>query len=227
MEATGMPTESTVEHPDGMGGYFVARDANTRQVYRFDPTTKQRTTLFGPSEHTNGSQHFSGRWYQGTGTTQWALGSFFGGDEVGLGSFSLQAGQIYKTSVSFNWAESKVGVVLQGSWGSGRWLTPVTSLAAMQEGSFFWESATRTLFVWQHGGGSPAVRAWDPGAGFAALTFFRLDGSEHRLLAHHYSTASTYYAQPRAVVAPDGRLVMWTTNMNGSSRRDIFVAEVP
>jgi hypothetical protein len=28
-------------------------------------------------------------------------------------------------------------------------------------------------------------------------------------------------------MAPDGKLVMWTSNMNGSARFDVFMARVP
>jgi hypothetical protein len=51
---------------------------------------------------------------------------------------------------------------------------------------------------------------------------------EVRLLAHHDSSpGNDYYAQPHATLSPDGRLVMWTSNMNRSRRKDVFLAVVP
>jgi hypothetical protein len=65
------------------------------------------------------------------------------------------------------------------------------------------------------------------------IGFVRLDGGDTRLLAHHYSTlpnsggADAYWSQPHAHVAPDGTLVMFTSNMANGPRVDVFLAEVP
>lgn len=50
---------------------------------------------------------------------------------------------------------------------------------------------------------------------------------EVRLLAVEASTADDYSSYPQPTLAPDGRLVMWTTNMNGSGRTDVFIARMP
>jgi hypothetical protein len=50
-----------------------------------------------------------------------------------------------------------------------------------------------------------------------------------RLLAAHDATGTSYDTggQPHPTMAPDGKLVMWTSNMNGSGRFDVFVARAP
>jgi hypothetical protein len=50
---------------------------------------------------------------------------------------------------------------------------------------------------------------------------------EVRLLAVEASSGSDYANYPQPTLAPDGRLVMWTTDMNGSDRTDVFIARVP
>ena len=58
-----------------------------------------------------------------------------------------------------------------------------------------------------------------------AEDYLRLD----RILAAHDATGTGYDTggQPHPTLAPDGKLVMWTSNMNGSARSDVFVARVP
>ncbi len=55
----------------------------------------------------------------------------------------------------------------------------------------------------------------------------RSDGSDARLLLHHYSINPVYFADPFGKPSPDGRVVIFNSNMNGSGRYDLFVAEMP
>jgi len=48
-----------------------------------------------------------------------------------------------------------------------------------------------------------------------------------RLLAHHYSQVTDYYAQPHATISPDGKLVLFGSDMSGSGRIDAFLVVVP
>lgn len=54
-------------------------------------------------------------------------------------------------------------------------------------------------------------------------------GGDVRLLAATDAVGTAYGTggQPHPTLAQDGKLVMWTSNMNGSSRYDTFVARVP
>ena len=60
-----------------------------------------------------------------------------------------------------------------------------------------------------------------------AIGIVRSDGSDARLFAHHYSAHPGYYDDPYAQPSPDGKVVIFTSNMNGSGRYDLFVAEMP
>jgi hypothetical protein len=48
-----------------------------------------------------------------------------------------------------------------------------------------------------------------------------------RLVAVHDSRGITYEGQPQSTFAPDGKLVMWTSDMGGQPRTDVFVAKLP
>ena len=100
---------------------------------------------------------------------------------------------------------------------------------AMTEGSFFWDGAGGTLYVWQNGGGDPTgqVSAYEPKAGFSALMLMRADWSDARFLAHHWTLGATFNEMPRGMISPDGKVVLFSSDMNGSGRRDVFLVEVP
>ncbi len=150
---------------------------------------------------------------------------------MGGGTFTSQSGEIYKTrDLTFDWAENKVNAVHQGPFQQGQWLETKGSLGEVTQGSFYWDAGAGTLYVWQNGGGDPTgnVRLYDARPGFEAVVFVRADGSDYRFLAHHWSSeAGGFFSLPSPQISPDGRLVMWRSNMNNSGRRDILVAEVP
>ena len=54
-------------------------------------------------------------------------------------------------------------------------------------------------------------------------------GGDIRLIAAHDATPGGYDTggQPHPTLSPDGKLLMWTSNMNGSARFDVFVARIP
>jgi hypothetical protein len=60
------------------------------------------------------------------------------------------------------------------------------------------------------------------------MGFVSLSG-DMRLLGATDATGTGYNTggQPHPTLAPDGKLVMWTSNMNGSGRYDTFIARVP
>ncbi len=57
----------------------------------------------------------------------------------------------------------------------------------------------------------------------------RSDGSDQRILVHHYSYQKPidYWSLPFGMPSPDGKVVIFNSNMNGSGRYDLFIAEVP
>src|SRR5258705_12995475 len=62
-----------------------------------------------------------------------------------------------------------------------------------------------------------------------AIGVQRSDGSDQRLLLHHYSAnpGPSYWAIPWGTPSPDGKVVIFNSNMNGAGRYDLFVAEMP
>jgi hypothetical protein len=76
------------------------------------------------------------------------------------------------------------------------------------------------------------VDQWKRGGAYAIyqgmIGFVSLAG-DVRLLAAHDAIGGDYGTggQPHPTLAPDGKFVMWTSNMNGSGRYDTFIARVP
>jgi Big-like domain-containing protein len=60
-----------------------------------------------------------------------------------------------------------------------------------------------------------------------AIGIERADGSDKRLLLHHYTHNPTYFDLAWGQPSPDGKVVIFNSNMYGSGRYDLFVAEVP
>jgi len=60
-----------------------------------------------------------------------------------------------------------------------------------------------------------------------AIGAVRSDGSDARLLVHHYSINPIYFADPFAQPSPDGKVVIFNSDMAGSGRYDLFVVEMP
>ena len=62
-----------------------------------------------------------------------------------------------------------------------------------------------------------------------AIGVQRSDGSDQRLLLHHYSLEKPldYWTLPFGMPSPDGKVVIFNSNMGGSGRYDLFIAEMP
>jgi hypothetical protein len=60
-----------------------------------------------------------------------------------------------------------------------------------------------------------------------AIGFMRLDGSDIRFLAHSYNEIVDYWKIPRAMVAPNGKLVVFDSEFRGKGNGDVYVVEVP
>jgi len=68
-----------------------------------------------------------------------------------------------------------------------------------------------------------------PGSGYLApggMIFVTANG-QRRLLGHPYNTSTNYTTYSFARMSADGRYVMFTSDMHGSARTDVFLAEVP
>jgi len=62
-----------------------------------------------------------------------------------------------------------------------------------------------------------------------AIGVERSDGSDQRLLLHHYSIQIplVYWSLPMGMPSPDGKVVIFNSDMDGSGRYDLFIAEMP
>ena len=60
-----------------------------------------------------------------------------------------------------------------------------------------------------------------------AIGFMRLDGSDMRFLAHSYNEAGDYFKIPRAMIAPNGKLVVFDSEFRSAGGGDVYVVEVP
>ena len=235
-------------HLEGIRSLFVSSDPDiaTGPQYYYDPYTSRQVSTLTASQVSPDGQHRSGQWVQpdaqlsgGSLLKQWYLWSGFEDGIVTPGSWTLQGGQVYWTTPGYAPVYQKLSIGVQSvrQLVTGdpnrvaRQLAKATSLAAMVEGSFYFDAATNRVYVWMAGGGSPAgaVELRAPGGVHDGIAFIRADGSDVRLLAHHYShRPSNYWDIPRATVSADGKLVVFSSNQNATGgRSDVFVAEVP
>ena len=227
-----------VVHPAFMRSYFVSVDPYDDVEYYINGASAPVNTL-QPDQHSDGVMHRGDQWIQTDAMTggnllnQWYLYSAYADGETNLGGWTLSSGNVYWTTVGFDWNEAGVGVqeVDQTSGSTSvQTLRKATSVANMTEGSFFWDGAANRLYVWAQGGGSPGTRvnAFANSNIHDGIAFVRVNGSEMRLAAHTYSRGTTYETQPHATISPDGLMVMWTTDMGvAGGRGDVFVAEMP
>src|SRR5207249_7975014 len=60
------------------------------------------------------------------------------------------------------------------------------------------------------------------------ISIVRLSPLDVRLIAAHDSVVSNYDQFPKSTLSPDGKFVMWTSDMNDSrGRTDVFIAKLP
>ena len=237
---------STEIHSGAVRHYFASFDADLSSgpQWRFDPSTNTQMTipsLAGQQGLSVYLQHRADQWVmsdQELGndlTKQWVLVDSYN-DGWENESWALDNGEVYVSTISYTYDQQQVGIKSVRQYVAGTTtkvasqLAVATSRAAMTEGSFYYDASTRKLYVWATGGGSPAGRV-DPrvnGKIHDGVGFYRLDGSEVRLLAHHYELGTSYWSTPRSTVSADGKIVLFDSNMNNSSgRSDTFLVEVP
>lgn len=110
------------------------------------------------------------------------------------GTWTLVSGNIYSAVVDWapQYQKPAIGIqaVLQYSGAAGfqsfnYTLLGVTSQGAMTAGTYFYNSATQTVYVWQVGGGTPMVRLYAAAGNMMGLAFIKADGTDARLLCHH------------------------------------------
>src|SRR5262249_14637851 len=102
--------------------------------------------------------------------------------------------------------------------GSGNWIQSDTEL----------HNDLLRQWTYVTGESGPSLAWYSQLAWKSAIGLQMSDGSDQRLLAHHYGLAPfSYFETPWGKPSPDGKVVIFNSNMNGSGRYDLFVVEVP
>jgi hypothetical protein len=166
------------------------------------------TNTFGPvqTNGSNGIQYFShfanprGMWI----TVNNQLTAPFSEQRV-----TVSGGQFVQVPILANSALSG------DTHGAGNWVQSDAELGGNLNRQWVYVDGNGTA-AWSN------LLAWNQ-----ALGVLRADGSDARLLAHHYSTNINYWDYPFVLPSPDGKVVIFNSNMLSSGRYDLFVAEVP
>ncbi len=95
--------------------------------------------------------------------------------------------------------------------GNGNWIQHPTDLNDQ------W-----ALFLY-YGGLQPTGSTWLAPGGMVLMT----PNGQRRLLGHPYNATTIYNYYSFAKFSPDGQYVLFTSDMNGSGRSDVFLAELP
>ena len=156
-------------------------------------------------------------------------------------TWNLNSGQIYSSVVDWNprYQKPDIGITgvfqYSGSVGSRvltHTLTEAANFAAMTEGSFWYDAAAETVYVWCFGGGSPLnrVQPMSSAGNALGLAFIRADGLDGRILVQHgnYNWTSDYYAFSFGTWSPDGLVSLFRSSWGlESGRMDFYVAFSP
>jgi hypothetical protein len=158
---------------------------------------------FGPVQNTGTNFWFA---HNANLRSQWVTQDANGIFPFGEDRYSVSGGQVVKTTILNN---------SLGNLGhhSGNWVQSDAELGGNLNRQWSFTSgygADNSQFIWRQ-----------------AVGVQRSDGSDQRLLLHHYSVNPTYFAIPWGKPSPDGKVVIFNSNMNGAARYDLFVAEMP
>ncbi|MGH9867391.1 MAG: hypothetical protein ACREAA_04395 [Candidatus Polarisedimenticolia bacterium] len=244
-------------HPAAVRGHFALNDPdvttfpNNDYVPHPDPDDDQvpQTAIFSdPGAFI--TDHGAGQWIQPSADpNQWYWGNSLRDGEAYVAAWKRQGGSsVYRTSIDYGpiYLKPAIGIraVYQTASGDStllnRNLSPVASEAQMTEGTFHFDDGGTPglgtddrLYVWPHGNitlspQDQSIQMYAPTPIHWGIGVRRLNGSDRRLLAHNYSWAFDYLETPWATTSPDGKLVVFQSNMGRrGGRTDVFVAEVP
>jgi len=126
--------------------------------------------------------------------------------------YSVSGGQIVKTQLSY---ASGAGLLAHHS---GNWVQSDAELGGNLGKQWYYMTGFKTT-------GTGSGWLWPDAVGLGVA-----DGSDKRILCHHYDATlfnTVYFASPWGKPSPDGKVVIFNSDMNGSGRYDLFVAEVP
>lgn len=216
--------------------------------FYFDPARPGKpieTANYADANHFAPSHHAL-QWIQNTtDASQWYYGSNYDEGRVSAKGWSRHAGEVYYSSIDWGprYQKPEIGVrsVYQADPANPallrHTLTPAPSIREISEGSYFYDRERGQVYAWLHGGGNPSEQTVlaAPGPIHDGIGARRMDGSDVRLVAHHYSWPGGQWAyrhSPFATTSPDGKLIMFTSNMGlrdlvSVGRIDVFLVEIP
>jgi len=193
-----------------------------------------------PSRYAFVASHRAGQWIQpATDATQWYWGDNTSDGDASAVAWTQYSGQIYRTSINWGTTYQKPTIGIKAAYQADpsdpnrlRYtLVPKGSVGAVTQGSYYYDSGNQTLYLWAKNGGDPGTRVslFAPTAIHRGIGVGRANGSDLRLLCHNYVWHSGDYTDnPFSTTSPDGKLVMFHSNMGKKgSRWDVFIAEVP
>jgi Big-like domain-containing protein len=177
----------------------------------------------------------------GTGTVRvWDLSNNTLGSVQSVSSYFHNAdlrGQWVHTNTNFSAPFGQIRQVVSG----GALFTPPATILLQSGGAGFHQAGNWIQSDADLGGN--LNRQWSFISGFnynnpswessllwqEAIGVQRSDGSDQRLLLHHYDPQIplVYFSLPFGMPSPDGKVVIFNSNMNGSGRYDLFIAEMP
>jgi hypothetical protein len=123
--------------------------------------------------------------------------------------YTVNGGSLVRTTILAQSAGAEVNM-------SGNWIQSDAELGGNLNRQWAYTSGTDETPFWANS------TLWRQGIGLE-----RADGSDQRLLLHHYTHNPSYYDLAWGQPSPDGKVVIFNSNMYGSGRYDLFVAEVP
>jgi hypothetical protein len=123
--------------------------------------------------------------------------------------YQVNGGSLVSTTILAQSAGGEVNM-------SGNWIQSDADLGGNLNRQWAYTSGTDETQFWANS------TLWRQGIGLE-----RADGSDQRLLLNHYTHSPTYWDLAWGQPSPDGKVVIFNSNMYGSGRYDLFVAEVP
>ena len=155
-----------------------------------------------------------------------ALRGFFMTTDVDTGNSQTPLWRIDPSTAAQNAQVSTLGGYSPDAHAAGQWVQEDATLPGGDRTKQWFLRSTFDMSYAAYGNGAKE-----------ALAFIRADGSDFRLLAHHYSTFSgnlpadpfRYWSMPKGSLSPDGKLVVFDSNMLAAApaRYDLFAVEVP
>lgn len=238
-------------HTDWARGVITGPDPNVGSMVKFIPvplvggrgaspvaagSAGTKTYFLPDASFGAGEVHNAGQWDQGAGLgdAQYFLSSV---EAPGYwrtpASFALDAGAVYVGTVSYQYNQAATGITdvvrVSGTAVLER-LTKAASRGAMVAGTWFVTGTS--LYVWKSDSSAPGgeIQAYVQHVFADGLGLYKADGSDNRLVGHHYSYNPTgdYYTSPRSTISSCGRLIVSTTNLGLSGGPHfVMTTEVP